>query len=255
MAKDKDDKTKEAEDDAAGIKALGEALAPLAGLKDLPAALKDGFASIREDIANIGPSETPATVQQGSDFKLPTDEDMEGMTNAQLIGLVGDIMREGVVKPLRAEMSNMGTQSSNDDVAKQVANLQREFPDFMEWQSEMGDLVKKHPSYADDIRDLYDTVKRNNPEKVAQIAAVATEKDEEINQAKEEEQRKEDEEKGQERDKEGNVIEAEKRFGGLLPTSQPNLASEEDEGAGNQDQKDAGLSAWDEVMGPNANRI
>lgn len=130
----------------------------------------------------------------------------------QEVGKVMDTKLEDVQKGVKDTRSTIET----NELKREYARLSGEVKDFKEWNGEMRELAKKHPSLS--LEDLYHKARRDNPTKAAEMDV-----------------------KFKDESKDKNASDG--KFMGLFPTSAPNDDGKKEKTT----PQEAGEKAWDEI--------
>lgn len=198
-------------------------------LKGLP----DGVQSAIKNAFKEAASEHNASVEaaRGSGGDKETEEenledfDVERVSRKELVNHIDKRFERSLSKALKPILDRLETTSTSfetDKVKREFAQAKEDFPDFMEWKEEMREIITAHPDLS--ASRIYRIARSENPEKAKKIDA-------ELKEGKGEEDEKE-------------LSERKRAFGGLTPTSGSSLQRD-----GKKQPKEAGESAWDQVMG------
>jgi hypothetical protein len=164
---------------------------------------------------------SPPPTKSTSEPAVPTNVDLDAMTNKELATYLSTQIKEGLVKPITDRLAITEDRITRSDVKNQLDSVSGKDPNFWEYQEEIKTLVRENPELS--ISRALAIAKAEAPEKTSTLAAKAAE----VVAA---EVAKRNSEKASE-------------FGGLLPTSmRPSKSASMDATAASED-------AWQEVMG------
>lgn len=105
----------------------------------------------------------------------PEPSDLDAMTNSELSAhMIGRITKavENMIgeklTPITNHVNNLTTSITTDSVTREINTLKSDAKDFNDWNTEMLDLAKEHPSLG--VKDLYHLAKSRNPAKTEELA-------------------------------------------------------------------------------------
>lgn len=170
------------------------------------------MASLKKDLESTKRTPPPPPVQ-----KAAKAEDLETLSRKEFAEHLVERVKTEVVKPVEERIVQSEEETTAAGVRAQLAQVSKEKSDFWDWQGEMVEVLKKHPTLG--VEEAYRLARAGNPDKAQTIDKAAVEKDVEK----------------QKKDK------PETTFGGLLPTS--GRASKNKR----MSPKTAAEQAWDEL--------
>lgn len=218
MPPKKDDKTKDDKSELAQALERMEALT-----KDLAPNIQKGFKDALAEIAAAQPK-PKAEPKADPDDEIDPNFDLEKATRKELVefmtkGLVSEVNK--LLKPIQEQISENSTTAQRANLANEADKARAKYPDFDEFKTEMGGLIKTNPGLS--LERLYLLARAENSDKAAELDKAAKEKDEQENK---------------------NSAETEP-FGGFFP---PGLSDNKEESKGKMTQNEAAEDAWDKAM-------
>jgi hypothetical protein len=137
------------------------------GMDNLNANLGGKFDALLTEVKSSRPAPAPDPE--------PEPGDIDAMSNSELSShIVSRVMKafEGLLgeklAPVTSQVNNLTTSFTTDNVTRQINTLRADAKDFNDWNSEMLDLAKEHPSLG--VKDLYHLAKSRNPAKSEELA-------------------------------------------------------------------------------------
>lgn len=104
----------------------------------------------------------------------PEPSDLDAMTNSELFAhMMGKMtkafegMLDGKLGPVVGHINNLTTTMTTDSVTREMNTLKESAKDFQDWNTEMIDLAKEHPSLG--VKDLYHLARSRNPAKTEEL--------------------------------------------------------------------------------------
>lgn len=163
-----------------------------------------------KDIAASRPAPKEESPQPAK-FDMPGEDEIEGYSNSQLVGLIGNLMQHVVTDSLGKmeanidkKISGVSSLATRTTLEQQYTKAAAKFSDFDEWKEDI-DKALRDPEQREKfagltMEDAYHIIKARNPEKAQKLE----------DSRKEAEAKKQEEESGKDK---------KTPFSGLLPTS------------------------------------
>lgn len=150
--------------------------------------------------------------------------DLEKISKGDLAKLINEQVTANVNKELKKFGKNVDEQITStktvltkEQLVRELKDLREKYPDFDHFKDSIAELAKTRKGLP--VEDLYHLARARNPDKVKELDDERLEKETE------------------------KRTEAEKKFGGLTPTSYSESKSK-----GTMSQKEASEAAWEEAM-------
>lgn len=170
------------------------------------------MASLKKDVEATKKAPPPPPAQ-----KVGKEEDLETLSRREFADRLVERVRTEVVKPVEERVIHSEEESTAAGVRAQLAAVSKEKGDFWDWQGEMVDVLKKHPTLG--VEEAYRLARAGNPDKAGKIDKGVQEKEAETTKKEK----------------------PETTFGGLLPTSGRTSKNKR------MSPKTAAEQAWDEL--------
>jgi len=219
-------------------KAEAEALAAerLQKMEDSITALSTGLSSLTSGMKTMSDNITQlANTRKDPDKKERKQTDLtniEVLSRKEFLDVieerVGDIVSKKI-SSVSEHIKDVDSRTTEENLSKQVKEVEEKHKDFWEWRDEIGKIVKSSPGLS--VRQAYLLAKDSNPEKATEMAE----------KYKSDEDRKAEEEAKKQAELEKNKPK-ETVFGGLTPTSGVTEHSKE------MSKDTAAELAWDKCM-------
>lgn len=176
--------------------------------------------AIKASVAAVQEQAKPAAPDKPDNSnKDLEDVDVEALSRAEFARYIVNQVQEKLVGPIHERIGSDEEEIQRRQARQEVARLEKEHEDFWDWQDEIAEVLRKHPTL--EIEEAYRLARTTHPDKAERIDKAAADKSRADAEEEPEDQTPD--------------------FGGLLPTSGKVSKNT------NMSAKEAAEAAWEEL--------
>jgi hypothetical protein len=137
------------------------------GMDNLNANLGGKFDALLTEVKSSRPAPAPDPEPEPGDIDAMSNSELSSHIVSRMMKAFEGLLGEKLA-PVTSQVNNLTTSFTTDNVTRQINTLRADAKDFNDWNSEMLDLAKEHPSLG--VKDLYHLAKSRNPAKSEELA-------------------------------------------------------------------------------------